>query len=75
MRMRTRILDTIAEYGRDAVVGVMRETLEYSAKEVRRRLAALPDGKVRVVLFPDGTLREPALIKVELHASRSATTR
>lgn len=64
MRLRQRLLETIDDYGRDTVVAVMRDTLEHSAAEVRRRLAALPNGKTRVVLFPDSTLRESALIKV-----------
>lgn len=64
LRIRSRLLETIEEYGVEAVVGVLRETLEYTSAEVRRRLDALPDGKVRVVLFPDNTLREPALLKV-----------
>lgn len=64
LRLRQRVLETIEEYGREAVVGTMRQTLEFTAEEVRRRLQEIPDGKVRAVLFPDSTLREPALIKV-----------
>ncbi|WP_320669490.1 hydantoinase B/oxoprolinase family protein [Patulibacter defluvii] len=64
MRLRERLLEAIEEYGRDAVVAVVRGTLEYTGAEVRRRLKALPDGKRRVVRFCDNTLREPILLKI-----------
>lgn len=64
MRLRERILETIAEYGEEAFVATIREALESTSDEVRRRIRELPDGKVRVVLFPDGTLRENVLVKI-----------
>ncbi|OUM86097.1 MAG: acetone carboxylase subunit alpha [Bacillus thermozeamaize] len=64
LRIRKRVLEIIEEYGLDAFLVTMRETLEYTADEVRRRLAALPDGKTRVVLFADGTLRENVIAKI-----------
>jgi N-methylhydantoinase B/oxoprolinase/acetone carboxylase alpha subunit len=64
MRVRERVLETITEYGLDAFVATIRESLDATAAEVRRRLLALPDGKVRVVLFPDGTLRENVVVKI-----------
>jgi N-methylhydantoinase B/oxoprolinase/acetone carboxylase alpha subunit len=64
LRLRQRVLEAIAEYGRDAVVGVLRDTLEFTSAEVRRRLAALPDGKTSIVRFCDNTLREPVMLKI-----------
>ncbi|MDI3328832.1 MAG: hydantoinase B/oxoprolinase family protein [Alicyclobacillaceae bacterium] len=64
LRIRKRVLEIIEEYGIDAFLATMRETLEYTADEVRRRLAALPDGKTRIVLFADSTLRENVIAKI-----------
>lgn len=64
MRVRERVLDVIKEYGLDAFIMVLRETLEDTASEVRRRIAVLPDGKTRVVLFVDSTLRENVVVKI-----------
>lgn len=64
MRLRQRLLEAVEEYGRDAVIAVTRGTLEFTGAEVRRRLAAIPDGKRRVVRFCDNTLREPILLKI-----------
>jgi len=64
LRLRQRVLEAIEEYGRDVVVGVLRDTLEFTSAEVRRRLAALPDGKTSVVRFCDNTLREPVMLKI-----------
>lgn len=64
MRIRKRLLEVIEEYSLEVLVATMRESLESTAAEVRRRIATLPDGKTRVVLFVDSTLRENVIIKV-----------
>lgn len=64
MRMKARVEDAIAEYGVDAVVAMLRKTLIDTEQEVRRRLRAWPDGKVRTNIFADGTLRENCLIRI-----------
>ena len=64
MRTKERIEETIAEYGVEAITATLRKTLIDTEEEVRRRLRAWPDGKVRTNLFPDGTLRENCLIRI-----------
>ncbi len=64
MRMKSRVEDAIAEYGVEAVVSTLRRTLIDTESEVRRRLSAWPDGKVRTNIFADGTLRENCLIRI-----------
>ena len=69
IRMEKTLHSLIAEYGLDNVIGALREVTESVETEARRRLALLPDGKVRVQMFADSTMREDALIKVQLEAS------
>jgi N-methylhydantoinase B/oxoprolinase/acetone carboxylase alpha subunit len=64
MRMKSRVEDTIAEYGVDAVVATLRKTLIDTEAEVRRRLSMWPDGKVRTNIFADGTLRENCIVRI-----------
>jgi len=70
MRMKTRVEETIAEYGVEAVTACLRKTLTDTAEEVRRRLRGWPDGKVRQNVFPDGTLRENCLVKIRLEMEK-----
>jgi acetone carboxylase alpha subunit len=63
VRMRQRLLDIADRYGADVLIGTLRGTLEDTAREVRRRVRALPDATIRVARFTDSTLREPALVK------------
>ena len=70
LRLKTRIEETIEEYGIDAVVACLRKTLTDTAEEVRRRLRGWPDGKVRQNVFPDGTLRENCLVKIRLEMEK-----
>ncbi|MGW8813447.1 hydantoinase B/oxoprolinase family protein [Gordonia terrae] len=62
MRVRQRLLEAAERYGSDRVIAALRETLEFSAAEARRRVRALPDGVTHSVRFTDSTLREPALL-------------
>lgn len=66
-----RVQDAIAEFGADDFVGMMRLGLEDVQAEVRRRLAALPDGTTRAIAFGDSTLREAAYIKANVELRKS----
>jgi acetone carboxylase alpha subunit len=66
MRMRDRVDAVIAEFGKDSVVGALRKTLEDTAEETRRRIRELPDGTVRTTSWLDSTLREHALMKINI---------
>ncbi|MBU0600896.1 MAG: hydantoinase B/oxoprolinase family protein [Gammaproteobacteria bacterium] len=70
MRMKSRIEETIAEYGVEAVTACLRRTLTDTAEEVRRRLRTWPDGKIRQTVFADGTLRENCLVKICLEMTK-----
>jgi acetone carboxylase alpha subunit len=65
-RLEERILEAIAEYGRDAVVATLRGTLEDTRAEALRRIREWPDAVVRHCTFADGTLRENAVVKIQL---------
>ncbi len=66
LRLRERILRLLDEHGEDALVVTLRQTLEDVVTEVRRRIRELPDGTTRVVSFADSTLRENALLKLNM---------
>lgn len=70
LRIQQRIEETIEEYGVDAVIAVLRKTLDDTVEEVKRRLRQWPDGKVRMMGIADGTLRENLLIKVNLELTK-----
>lgn len=65
-RIEQRMHEAIAEYGVEAVVACLRGNLEDTDVEVRRRLLEWPDGTTRQAWWTDGTLRENALIKINL---------
>jgi acetone carboxylase alpha subunit len=66
VRLRERVLAVIEEYGLDYVKGTLRKTLEDTEAEVKRRIAAIPDGKSSVNTFLDGSLREHVLAKIKM---------
>ncbi len=70
LRILQRIEETIAEYGVDAAIAVLRKTLDDTVEEVQRRLTQWPDGKVRMMGIADSTLRENLLIKVNLELTK-----
>lgn len=63
LRLRQRILAVVDEYGKDALIAMLRRTVEDADAEVRRRIRELPDGTVRYASFIDSTLRENVLLK------------
>jgi N-methylhydantoinase B/oxoprolinase/acetone carboxylase alpha subunit len=65
-RIEARIREAIDEYGIDAVIASLRKGLEDTKTEVQRRITEWPDGTVRYRHFADGTLRENAMVKVNL---------
>jgi acetone carboxylase alpha subunit len=65
MRLRDRIIAILDQFGRDALIGTLRQHLEDTEVEMRRRISELPDGTTRVLQFMDSSLRENALQKVQ----------
>ena len=63
-RVEQRIHGLCDTYGADAVVGTLRQNLEYIADEAGRRVAELPEGTVRTQIFLDSTMREDVLIRL-----------
>ena len=66
-RLERRMLDAIARYGVETVIGALRSYVEYVRDEAARRLAELPDGTVRTTFYVDDTMREPALVRFNLN--------
>jgi N-methylhydantoinase B/oxoprolinase/acetone carboxylase alpha subunit len=64
LRIKERIRHVIEECGVEAVIATLRRSLEDVDAEVKRRIATLPDGTVRIPTFIDGTLRENVLMKI-----------
>lgn len=62
-RMERRFHEQIAQYSDDTLVAFLRSNVEYMQQEARSRIAALPDGTMRVTLFCDDTMREMAMLK------------
>jgi N-methylhydantoinase B/oxoprolinase/acetone carboxylase alpha subunit len=65
MRLRDRIVAILDQFGRDALIGTLRQHLEDTEVEMRRRIREMPDGTTRVLQFMDSSLRENALQKVQ----------
>jgi len=70
MRLEQRIKEVFASEGPDALTACLRYTNESVVTEVRRRLSEWPDMTVRTHTIMDGTLRENALIKMNLTATK-----
>ncbi|MCC7121682.1 MAG: hydantoinase B/oxoprolinase family protein [Gammaproteobacteria bacterium] len=62
-RVEARLLALCDTYGANALVGTLRQSLEYVAAEATRRVRELPEGTVRGQIFLDTTMREDALIR------------
>lgn len=61
--MHRHVVEAMNEIGVDTFIAMLRIGLEDVEAEVRRRIAALPDGVTRAVAFGDSTLREAAYVK------------
>ncbi|MDB6100233.1 MAG: acetone carboxylase subunit alpha [Gammaproteobacteria bacterium] len=66
IRLRERVIAILDRFGRDALVGTLRQHLEDVEGEVRRRIREMPDGTTRVVQFMDSSLRENVMQKIAL---------
>ncbi|MFC3053164.1 hydantoinase B/oxoprolinase family protein [Kordiimonas pumila] len=73
-RLEQRVHEAIKDYGLEAVVSCLRSNLEDTEAEVRRRLQEWPDGTTRHAWWTDGTLRENALIKINLTLTKKGDT-
>lgn len=63
-----------AEIGRNRVsnlIGFLRSNIEFARDEAARRLAEMPDGTVRVTMYADDTMREAALIKINMAMTKT----
>lgn len=65
-RLEVAVKRAIATYGVDAVVGSLRQNIEYVATEVKRRIAELPEGIIRTNAYLDSTMREDVLLRMPL---------
>lgn len=61
-----RVKELCDHYEAGQVVAALRQSIEYVASEVRRRVSELPDGTVRTQVFMDSTMREDALIRMPM---------
>jgi N-methylhydantoinase B/oxoprolinase/acetone carboxylase alpha subunit len=66
IRLRERVIAILDRFGRDALIGTLRQHLEDVEAEVRRRIREMPDGTTRVVQFMDSSLRENVMQKIAL---------
>jgi N-methylhydantoinase B/oxoprolinase/acetone carboxylase alpha subunit len=62
-RVRVRLLEVAQKRGADFVVGLLRRMTETAEAGARRKIKALPDGKVRAVVFNDAIGWTPALVR------------
>jgi len=66
MRLEEAIKKVVADYGVQALIGALRQNIEFVADEVKRRIEALPPARVRGQMFLDSTMREDALLRLHL---------
>lgn len=66
LRLRERVIKVLEEHGEEALVMTLRKHIEDVVEEVRRRITELPDGTMRTMSFADSTLRESALLKLNM---------
>lgn len=66
MRLEEAVKKVIADYGVEALIGALRQNIEFVADEVKRRIEALPPARVRGQLFLDSTMREDTLLRLHL---------
>ncbi|OUS16092.1 acetone carboxylase subunit alpha [Gammaproteobacteria bacterium 50_400_T64] len=67
LRLRDRVLAIVEEFGKEYLIATIRRTLEDTEKEVRKRVAELPNGTTRVNTWIDDDLREHILAKVPIN--------
>ncbi|MBL4803020.1 MAG: hydantoinase B/oxoprolinase family protein [Emcibacter sp.] len=70
MRLEKRIKEVLEIEGPDALTACLRYTNDSVMDEVRRRISEWPDMTVRTHVIMDSTLRENALLKVNLAVTK-----
>ena len=70
MRLEKRIKEVFETDGPDALTACLRYTNESVVTEVRRRISEWPDMTVRTQTIMDSTLRENALLKINLAVTK-----
>lgn len=68
---RQHVLELIAAWGRDTVVGALRQSIEYAADRLRNRLRELPDGTWREVQYIDHDGHEPNIYRIVCTLTKS----
>lgn len=66
LRLRERVLKLLEDHGEAALIITLRKNLEDVVEEVKRRIRELPDGTTRTVCVADSTLRENAMLKLNM---------
>ncbi|MGE4324553.1 MAG: hydantoinase B/oxoprolinase family protein [Pseudodonghicola sp.] len=64
LRIKQRIQETLNTEGPEALVAMLRLTMEDVRTEVKRRLTEWPDMSVQTYIIQDSTLRENCVVKV-----------
>ncbi|WNC74188.1 hydantoinase B/oxoprolinase family protein [Thalassotalea psychrophila] len=67
MRLERRYKEQVAQYEINNIIAFSRSNIEYMRDEAKRRIEALPDGTVRTSLYCDHTMREAAMIRINLN--------
>lgn len=67
MRLEKRYHEQVEQYGIDNIIAFGRTNIEYMRDEARRRIEALPDGTVRTTLYCDHTMREQAMLRININ--------
>ncbi len=62
-RVRIRLLELAEKRGAEFVIGLLRKMCDVAESGARRRIAALPDGKFRAVVFNDAMGWIPGLVR------------
>ncbi len=73
-RVEDRVKDLMLERSADLVVATLRDTLESTETEIKRRIGAMPDGLYRAVAFVDTTLLEERLVKIAVEIEKRGET-
>lgn len=69
-KVEQRLHDLMRERSPDLLIAALRDVLESTEAEVRRRLESWPDGIYRAVSFADTTLLEARLMKVSIQIEK-----
>jgi N-methylhydantoinase B len=68
---RQHVLELIGAWGRDTVLGALRQSIDYAAERLRARLRELPDGTWREVQYIDHDGHEPNIYRIVCTMTKS----